>query len=882
MTEQAGFPLPSQIADVPGAENWRSMYQYFTRFQPDDDKRFWFYNSMHFPEPMPAFDTITGEVPYQAIGANTARLFVFPTTLGIEHRIVNGRVYITANPVLDPAEIERRAAEFGPRAGYYFENWDSLYEGWKDRLRALIAEIESIEVPPLPEWEPADVVFGAVGVAQNHYLQENFHRVLALYSKMWHHHTEMLMLGYGAYVVFFQFCQQAFPEISDQTIGRMVAGIDVIMYRPDDELKGLARLAVELGVDDLFTEGCVAAEVLSALEARGEAGAQWLDAFGKARDPWFHVSSGDGFYHHHLSWNDDLTVPFTALPGYVAAVRAGGITPRPTAQLISERERIASGYRDLLPTDDEKAAFDQMLGLCRLVFPFVEDHKFYCEHWFTTRFFQKVKAFGALLAAQGVLAETDDVFHLHHTEIDQALADVSLAWAAGSPPLGAGHFQPLIAERKRMIEGAEGLVAAAGARPGARGAERPRGADAVGHHQRADRVLAEPGPRRGRRRRGLVRRGRGDRPGAVRRRRWPSCARARSSSSRSPRRPGRRCSRRSRRPSPTSAARCRTRRSSPASTGCPPSSAPATRPSGSGPGTASGSTATAARSGSWRTDAGDLRRRPSRTRPTPARVGGKAASLGELARAGVAVPPGFAVTAEAFAAAWPRSTPTARCAPGSRRCPPPTWPGSRPPPPRFRALVAGAPLPAEVAAAIEAGYAALARRRQRAGDPCRRAADVAVRSSATVEDSAEASFAGLQDTYLGVSGAARSSITSAAAGRPCTTTSRSPTAAASACPRPGVAMAVVVQRMVAPRAAGVMFTRSPVTGDRSVVAIEGTWGLGSALVSGDVTPDSWVISKITGEITGRRVSAQGQDPQLHAEREPARPRPAPPRANARG
>jgi pyruvate,water dikinase len=62
-----------------------------------------------------------------------------------------------------------------------------------------------------------------------------------------------------------------------------------------------------------------------------------------------------------------------------------------------------------------------------------------------------------------------------------------------------------------------------------------------------------------------------------------------------------------------------------------------------------------------------------------------------------------------------------------------------------------------------------------------------------------------------------------------------------------------VQRMVAPRAAGVMFTRSPVTGDRSVVAIEATWGLGSALVSGDVTPDSFIISKVTGEITTRRV-----------------------------
>ena len=451
MTEQAAFPLPSQIADVPGAEDWRSMYQYFTRFQPDDDKRFWFYNSMHFPEPMPAFDTITGEIPYQAIGANTARLFVFPTTLGIEHRIVNGRIYITANPVLDPAEISRRSAEFGPRAGYYFENWDSLYEGWKDRLRALITEVESIEVPSLPEWEPGSAVFSAAGVAQNHYLQENFHRVLALYSKMWHHHTEMLMLGYGAYVVFFQFCQQAFPEISDQTVARMVAGIDVIMYRPDDELRALAKLAVELGVDDLFTEGCDAAVVLAALADRGTAGAAWLAALEAARDPWFHVSSGDGFYHHHLSWNDDLTVPFTALPGYVAAIQAGTLTSRPTALLIAERERIASGYRELLPTADEQAAFDQMLGLCRLVFPFVEDHKFYCEHWFTTRFFQKVKEFGALLARFGVIGEADDVFHLHHTEIDQALADLSLAWAAGSPPLGGAHFPPIIAERKRML-----------------------------------------------------------------------------------------------------------------------------------------------------------------------------------------------------------------------------------------------------------------------------------------------------------------------------------------------------------------------------------------------------------------------------------------------
>ena len=70
-------------------------------------------------------------------------MFVFPTTLGIEHRIVNGRVYITANPVTDPAEIGRRAADFQQRAGYYYENWERLYDEWKQRIKALIAEIEA-------------------------------------------------------------------------------------------------------------------------------------------------------------------------------------------------------------------------------------------------------------------------------------------------------------------------------------------------------------------------------------------------------------------------------------------------------------------------------------------------------------------------------------------------------------------------------------------------------------------------------------------------------------------------------------------------------------------------------------------------------------------
>ena len=273
--ETTSFPLPSEIADVPGAEGWRSMYPYYTRFQPADDQRFWFYNSMHFPEPMPVFDTITAEIPYTALGANTARVFVFPTTLGIEHRIVNGRIYITAIPVTDPAEIERRprfsanVRATTTRTGTGCSGLEVAHGGPDPRHRgdrgARAARVRRI-----------GVVTKSTGFAQNHYVRENFHRCIDLFSKMWHHHSEFLMLGYGAYVVFFEFCKKAFPETADQTVARMVAGIDVVMYRPDDELRRLAKLAVECGVDDLFAEGCDPAEVFAALRERGAAGSQWL------------------------------------------------------------------------------------------------------------------------------------------------------------------------------------------------------------------------------------------------------------------------------------------------------------------------------------------------------------------------------------------------------------------------------------------------------------------------------------------------------------------------------------------------------------------------------------------------------------------------------
>ncbi len=452
MPEAKSFPLPSSIAVTPGTESAQAAYPYYCQFVPEDDARFWFYNSMHFPEPMHHFDMITAEAAYCALGAFNTRVHVLPTTKGIDHRIINGRVFIGGVPVTDPEEIAARAAEFQQRGFYYYEHWEELYARWKDKMKALIADAQALPSPSLPDLEPIETTHSGKGVAANHALIDTYRKTLEGYFRMWHHHFEFLLLGYGAYLTFFDFCKKAFPEITDQAISRMVAGMEAEIFRPDEEVKRLARRAVELGVDAHFTPDMDIAAVLAELDALGEHGRQWLGELETSRNPWFNVNVGDGFYHYHRSWNDDLSMPFAALPGYIAKVKAGENIERPLERLVAEREALVADYRELLDTDEDRATYDQLIDLAHRVFPYVEGHKFYCEHWYTNLFFNKIREFGTLLVEHGFFAAEEDVFHLTHYELESAIVDLMLAWSSGSPPLGPRRWPAIVAERKAAIE----------------------------------------------------------------------------------------------------------------------------------------------------------------------------------------------------------------------------------------------------------------------------------------------------------------------------------------------------------------------------------------------------------------------------------------------
>jgi pyruvate, water dikinase len=243
-------------------------------------------------------------------------------------------------------------------------------------------------------------------------------------------------------------------------------------------------------------------------------------------------------------------------------------------------------------------------------------------------------------------------------------------------------------------------------------------------------------------------------------------------------------------------------------------------------------------------------------------VGGKGASLGELCRAGIRVPPGFVVTVGAFERALRALDPDGSVRRDIGRLPAQDPAAIAEVTARARARIAGAPLPGDLREQIVARYRGMGGGDPGPGDGGEPGpgegggVPVAVRSSATGEDGAETSFAGLQDTYLWVRGA--DALIDHV--RRCWASLYNAEAVGyrlrMKLDEQDLAMAVVIQRMVEPRCAGVMFTCSPLTGDRSVIAVEGCWGLGSALVSGDVTPDSFVVSKVTGEIVRRQVAAK--------------------------
>lgn len=448
------FPKPSDLPVPAGAEGWEKLYPYYLVFQDElkdkENEKFWFCDSQHWPTVFKPFETIGAEYAVKCLGQYNARHLMIPNANGIEFRVHLGYLYMSPIPVPDD-QVADRVPEFQARITHYFQNWDSMLEDWKVKVRGTIDELESLTFNPLPDMVPMADIESGKAMDGSEILLENYDRLIALAYRNWQYHFEFLNLGYIAYLDFFNFCKEVFPDIPDQSIANMVQGVDMELFRPDDELKELAILAVELGLQEHFADTDDAEGTLAALAA-SPGGERWIARWDEAQDPWFNFTVGNGFYGHDKYWIDHLEIPLGFIADYIRRLDEGQIIKRPTAELIAEKDRIVDEYRELLDAE-QLAVFDAKRGLAATAYPYVENHNFYIEHWTMGVFWRKVRELSRMLHAHGFWPEADDMLYLTRNEVRDALFDLVTGHGVGAPdgPIGPVYWPEIIEERRAMV-----------------------------------------------------------------------------------------------------------------------------------------------------------------------------------------------------------------------------------------------------------------------------------------------------------------------------------------------------------------------------------------------------------------------------------------------
>jgi pyruvate, water dikinase len=452
------FMDPHDVPVIPGTEGWEKMYPYQYQFSKDDPERaafesdqIWFYDGLHYPIPHYPFDLIWDEAWSMALSQYNTRHWLIPPAMGIDHRIVNGYVYISPVGVADPEEIPKRVPHFMERAGYYFQNWESLYENWKKKMGVVLDKLEAMNFTDLPVMEDISVIKEGLGVGSGYKFIKQWDELIDLGLLCWQYHFEMLNLSYAAQVTFFQTADQIFPGIPVPTLTKMSAGFDPVLFKPEEELVRLAKLAVTLGIEDEFAKPLKAAELMKELEKHAK-GKEWLKELEVARYPWFHISTGPGWFHTETSWNDNLNIPFEAIKANIKALKAGKVIGRQKGNILAERDRITEEYRALIKTDTDREAFDQGLGLARLVLPYAEDHNFYVEQWFHTLFWTKVRQVGKILKNVGFFEDVEDIWYLKRDEIKSAIWDMVTGWTTGVKSRGPSYWPKEIAWRRDVYK----------------------------------------------------------------------------------------------------------------------------------------------------------------------------------------------------------------------------------------------------------------------------------------------------------------------------------------------------------------------------------------------------------------------------------------------
>ena len=394
-----GFLSPFEVPAPDGCEGWEAMYPYYALFSDErreSERGAWMVPrrdalpradvpvrlrhgglAVHVPRP--------GQLPDLRGPAGARDRSPRALRLGLHERQSRHR----------PGEIGRRAQLFGRRAGFYFQNWDELYGRWRTKVEETIERAR-----------------GARGSrAAGHRERGRGHRGTrrsARRTRCSSRTTACSRASTASGSTTSSSSTSGTPPTSSSTSSASRASPTSPTRRsPRWSAASTSSCSGPTTSSSVWpgarsswrsADAVEAAETEDALDAAavgvGRGPRSGWPTGSAAKQPWFHYSNGNGFYHHHRSWIDDPAVPLAHRALHRGASQAGEDIARPLDEVTAERDRITADYRALLPTTRPAPHSTRTSGLARTVFPYVESHNFYVEHWYHTLFWNKVREFG--------------------------------------------------------------------------------------------------------------------------------------------------------------------------------------------------------------------------------------------------------------------------------------------------------------------------------------------------------------------------------------------------------------------------------------------------------------------------------------------------------
>lgn len=395
--------------------------------RPDYDRDiFWFRDDLHQPYPISPMGMTTIQ-KHHAWGYHVAsEQTQLPPSKGAHVKVYKGRVYLGFALIDDPAEVGRRAQEFGKLVEYCMDHWDEYYRRYIDEVIANLNSLAAVDGDRLT----------------TPHLLDHLRKSEEINRRHWEIHFILMYPADTCYLEFEGFCKKY--GMGEKDFVGMLKGFNSMPAQTDEELWNLAKMAEAAGLSDTFLNTPV--ESLPETLKINPAAAEW-----RQRLNVFLQVHGNRISAAHLdvmfpTWRENQGPVLDTIKSYLPRLQSGWDFFQARKAVAMQREQAVAAFEKKVSSED-LAVFQRLLKVAQQVYAYQEDHGFYIDQGSTAALHNTLMACGRRLHRLGLIERPDDVFFLNFGELVEVLDDL-----ARDEKIGTYHHMalvpPLIRERK--------------------------------------------------------------------------------------------------------------------------------------------------------------------------------------------------------------------------------------------------------------------------------------------------------------------------------------------------------------------------------------------------------------------------------------------------